>query len=323
MAISRNIVNLMNGNIKVESTLHKGTKITVTIYLELQEKEKEQDRNLMNLPVLVVDDDKTCCESTVATLKEIGITGEWVLSGREAVERCYAHHELKNDYFAVILDWKMPDMDGLDTAREIRRRVGPDLPIIMLSGYDCSDVGADFLAAGVDVFIMKPLFKSNMVHLLRNFAEDRGCGHASAVPRPEGQRLDGLHVLLVEDNEINMEIARTLLEFRNASVDGACNGQQAVEMFRSSPQNHYDAVLMDVRMPVMDGIAATQAIRGLDRADAATVPILAMTANAFHEDVVSALSAGMNSHISKPIDPECLYQVLIASLRDQAKPAGA
>ena len=162
---------------------------------------------------------------------------------------------------------------------------------------------------------MKPLFKSNMVHLLRNFAEDRGCGHASVVPRPEGQRLDGLHVLLVEDNEINMEIARTLLEFRNASVDGACNGQQAVEMFRSSPQNHYDAVLMDVRMPVMDGIAATQAIRGLDRADAATVPILAMTANAFAEDIERSRKAGMNEHLAKPIEPETLYARLASYFR--------
>lgn len=158
---------------------------------------------LTDLPVLVVDDERDVCEYASLLLKEVGMRAFWVLSGQEAVAEIVRAHEERDDYFAVILDWKMPDMDGLDTAREIRRRVGPDLPIIMLSGYDCSDVGADFLAAGVDVFIMKPLFKSNMVHLLRNFAEDRGCGHASAVPRPEGQRLGGLHVLLVEDNEIN------------------------------------------------------------------------------------------------------------------------
>ena len=169
MAISRNIVNLMNGNIKVESTLHKGTKITVTIYLELQEKEKEQDRNLMNLPVLVVDDDKICCESTVATLKEIGITGEWVLSGREAVERCYAHHELKNDYFAVILDWKMPDMDGIETARQIRKRIGKEITIIVLTSYEFSEIEEEAKAAGVDAFIAKPLFRSRLTATLRQF----------------------------------------------------------------------------------------------------------------------------------------------------------
>ena len=173
MAISRNIVNLMNGTIKVDSTLHKGTKITVTIYLELQEKEKEQDKNLMNLPVLVVDDDKTCCESTVATLKEIGIMGEWVLSGREAVECCYARHELKDDYFAVILDWKMPEMDGIETARQIRKRIGKEITIIVLTSYEFSEIEEEAKAAGVDAFIAKPLFRSRLTATLRQFTSGR------------------------------------------------------------------------------------------------------------------------------------------------------
>ena len=165
MAISRNIVNLMNGNIKVESTLHKGTKITVTIYLELQEKEKEQDRNLMNLPVLVVDDDKTCCESTVATLKEIGITGEWVLSGREAVECCYARHELKNDYFAVILDWKMPDMDGIDVIRKIRG--WSNVPILVVSARSDDTDKVSALDAGADDYLTKPFSVEELLARLR------------------------------------------------------------------------------------------------------------------------------------------------------------
>ena len=133
MAIARNIINLMNGNITVDSTLNKGTKITVTIYLKLQESRKEQEKELINLPVLVVDDDKTCCESTIATLKDIGIEGEWVLTGKEAVERCYARHEMNSDYFAVILDWKMPEMDGIETARKLRERKGKEDTIIIMT----------------------------------------------------------------------------------------------------------------------------------------------------------------------------------------------
>ena len=161
MAIARNIVNLMNGDIQVESAPNKGTKITVTVYLKLQENEKEQEKELLDLPVLVVDDDKTCCESTVATLREIGIAGEWVLTGKEAVERCYARHETNRDYFAVILDWKMPKMDGIATARKIRERVGEDVTIIILTSFDFSEIEEEAKAAGVDAFIAKPLFRSN------------------------------------------------------------------------------------------------------------------------------------------------------------------
>ena len=239
MAISQNIIHMMNGEITVDSTLGKGSRFTVSVALKFRDAEDGEPPVLTDLPVLVVDDERDVCEYASLLLKEVGMRAFGVLSGQEAVAEIVRAHEERDDYFAVILDWKMPDMDGLDTAREIRRRVGPDLPIIMLSGYDCSDVGADFLAAGVDVFIMKPLFKSNMVHLLRNFAEDRGCGHASVVPRPEGQRLDGLHVLLVEDNEINQEIAKELLLMEGASVDVADNGEQALNIFARSEEGYY------------------------------------------------------------------------------------
>ena len=173
MAISRNIVNLMNALVKWTVPCTREPESRVTIYLELQEKEKEQDENLMNLPVLVVDDDRTCCESTVATLKEIGITGEWVLSGKEAVERCYARHELKNDYFAVILDWKMPEMDGIETARQIRKRIGKEITIIVLTSYEFSEIEEEAKAAGVDAFIAKPLFRSRLTATLRQFTSGR------------------------------------------------------------------------------------------------------------------------------------------------------
>ena len=313
MAISQNIIHMMNGEITVDSTLGKGSRFTVSVALKFRDAEDGEPPVLTDLPVLVVDDERDVCEYASLLLKEVGMRAFWVLSGQEAVAEIVRAHEERDDYFAVILDWKMPDMDGLDTAREIRRRVGPDLPIIMLSGYDCSDVGADFLAAGVDVFIMKPLFKSNMVHLLRNFAEDRGCGHASVVPRPEGQRLDGLHVLLVEDNEINQEIAKELLLMEGASVDVADNGEQALNIFARSEEGYYQLVLMDIQMPVMDGYTATAAFRSLRRDDAKTAIILAMTANVFSDDVIKAEASGMNGHISKPFDPDKLYAMIAAS----------
>ena len=313
MAISQNIIHMMNGEITVDSTLGKGSRFTVSVALKFRDAEDGEPPVLTDLPVLVVDDERDVCEYASLLLKEVGMRAFGVLSGQEAVAEIVRAHEERDDYFAVILDWKMPDMDGLDTAREIRRRVGPDLPIIMLSGYDCSDVGADFLAAGVDVFIMKPLFKSNMVHLLRNFAEDRGCGHASVVPRPEGQRLDGLHVLLVEDNEINQEIAKELLLMEGASVDVADNGEQALNIFARSEEGYYQLVLMDIQMPVMDGYTATAALRSLRRDDAKTAIILAMTANVFSDDVIKAEASGMNGHISKPFDPDKLYAMIAAS----------
>ena len=310
MAISRNIVNLMNGTIKVDSTLHKGTKITVTIYLELQEKEKEQDRDLMNLPVLVVDDDRTCCESTVATLKEIGIMGEWVLSGREAVERCYARHELKDDYFAVILDWKMPEMDGIETARQIRKRIGKEIPIIVLTSYEFSEIEEEAKAAGIDAFIAKPLFRSRLTATLRQFTS----GRKEKIARNYLEKLSesdytGKRILLVEDNELNREIAGEILQMTGAKVETAENGKIAVEKVEASPEGLYDLVFMDIQMPVMNGYEATAAIRSLP-GDKGKLPNVAMTANAFAEDVQLAKNTGMNGHIAKPLDMNKLNDVL-------------
>ena len=310
MAISRNIVNLMNGTIKVDSTLHKGTKITVTIYLELQEKEKEQDKNLMNLPVLVVDDDKTCCESTVATLKEIGIMGEWVLSGREAVERCYARHELKDDYFAVILDWKMPDMDGIETARQIRKRIGKEITIIVLTSYEFSEIEEEAKAAGVDAFIAKPLFRSRLTATLRQFTSGRKENTArNYLEKMSEADYTGKRILLVEDNELNREIAGEILQMTGAEVETAENGKIAVEKVEASPEGLYDLVFMDIQMPVMNGYEATAAIRSLP-GEKGKLPIVAMTANAFAEDVQLAKNTGMNGHIAKPLDMNKLNDVL-------------
>ena len=313
LAISSNLISLMNGHISVSSTPGVGSEFVVELpLLTVPDNTPKQDVSLEDIRVLVVDDDLVTCEHTTLILNRIGVDAEYVTSGKAAVTRVKSALQRHTCYNIALVDWKMPDMDGVETARSIRRIVGPDTLVIIMSAYDWTEIEARAREAGVDFFISKPIFQSVVQDVLLKATRRRQSADTLPVQKED---FAGRRILLVEDNEINMEIARTLLEFRNASVDGACNGQQAVKMFRSSPQNHYDAVLMDVRMPVMDGIAATQAIRGLDRADAATVPILAMTANAFAEDIERSRKAGMNEHLAKPIEPETLYARLASYFR--------
>ena len=310
MAIARNIVNLMNGDIQVESAPNKGTKITVTVYLKLQENEKEQEKELLDLPVLVVDDDKTCCESTVATLQEIGIAGEWVLTGKEAVERCYARHETNSDYFAVILDWKMPEMDGIATARKIRERVGEDVTIIILTSFDFSEIEEEARAVGVNAFMAKPLFRSRLTATLRQFTSGKTEKNArNYLEDFAKENYAGKRILLVEDNELNREIATEIIGMTGVTIDSAENGKIAVEKVMEAPEKWYDLIFMDIQMPIMNGYEATAAIRAL-AGSRGKVPIIAMTANAFAEDVQLAKNTGMNEHIAKPLDLNKLNDVL-------------
>ena len=310
MAIARNIVNLMNGDIQVESAPNKGTKITVTVYLKIQENEKEQEKELLDLPVLVVDDDKTCCESTVATLQEIGIEGEWVLTGKEAVESCYARHETNSDYFAVILDWKMPEMDGIATARKIRERVGEEVTIIILTSFDFSEIEEEARAAGVNAFIAKPLFRSRLTATLRQFTSGKKEENArNYLEDFAKENYAGKRILLVEDNELNREIATEIIGMTGVTIDIAENGKIAVEKVMEAPEKWYDLIFMDIQMPIMNGYEATAAIRAL-AGSRGKVPIIAMTANAFAEDVQLAKNTGMNEHIAKPLDLNKLNDVL-------------
>ena len=264
MAIARNIVNLMNGDIQVESAPNKGTKITVTVYLKLQENEKEQEKELLDLPVLVVDDDKTCCESTVATLQEIGIAGEWVLTGKEAVERCAARHKTGRDYFAVILDWKMPEIDGIATARKIRERVGEDVTIIILTSFDFSEIEEEARAAGVNAFMAKPLFRSRLTATLRQFTSGKKEKNArNYLEDFAKENYAGKRILLVEDNELNREIATEIIGMTGVTIDSAENGKIAVEKVMEAPEKWYDLIFMDIQMPIMNGYEATAAIRSL------------------------------------------------------------
>lgn len=310
MAITRNIVHLMNGDIQVDSASNKGTKITVTVYLKLQESKKEQEKELVDLPVLVVDDDRTCCESTVATLEDIGIDGEWVLTGTEAVERCRARHKNNSDYFAVILDWKMPGMDGIETARNIRACVGEDVTIIILTAFEFSEIEEAARSAGVNAFIAKPLFRSRLTATLRQFVfgkkekNARDCLEDFANADYSGKR-----ILLVEDNELNREIAIEIIGMTGVEIDVAENGKIAVDKIADAPENWYDLVFMDIQMPIMNGYEATAAIRSLSGARG-HVPIIAMTANAFAEDVQLAKNTGMNEHMAKPLDMHKLNEIL-------------
>ena len=310
MAIARNIVNLMNGDIQVESAPNKGTKITVTVYLKLQENEKEQEKELLDLPVLVVDDDKTCCESTVATLQEIGIAGEWVLTGKEAVERCAARHKTGRDYFAVILDWKMPEMDGIATARRIRECVGEEVTIIILTSFDFSEIEEEARAVGVNAFMAKPLFRSRLTATLRQFTSGKKEKNArNYLEDFAKENYAGKRILLVEDNALNREIATEIIGMTGVTIDIAENGKIAVEKVMEAPEKWYDLIFMDIQMPIMNGYEATAAIRAL-AGSRGKVPIIAMTANAFAEDVQLAKNTGMNEHIAKPLDLNKLNDVL-------------
>ncbi len=311
MPITSNIVHMMNGDIEVDSELDVGTRFTVTVYLKLQNEEAVSYEEFLDLSVLVADDEEESCVGTCEILNELGMDSEWVLSGQDAVERVVERHEKEEDYFAVILDWRMPGMDGVETTREIRRRVGEDVPIIILSAYDWSDVELEARAAGANAFIGKPLFKSRLVHLFSSLVKHEDKEEKSN-PLQHLEELDcnGRRVLLVEDNELNSEIAEEILRMARLEVECAKDGREAVNKVAASPEGYYDLVFMDIQMPIMDGYEAARAIRSLDRADAYSIPIVAMTANAFAQDIHAAENAGMNEHIAKPLDFQHLLKVL-------------
>lgn len=302
MAIALNIARKMNGDISVESKENEGSKFTVTVYLKQQNTALPDTKRLVDLPVLVVDDDKDSCEAACAVLDDIGMKSEYVLSGKEAVVCVTKSHQEGEDFFAVILDWKMPDMDGLETARQIRKNVGEDVPIIILSAYDWSGIENEAREAGVNGFISKPLFKSRLVYLFRQIVGEEDNTENTAEETFSNHNFDGKRILIVEDNDINREIAEEIIGSFGVTIETASNGKQAVESFKEKGEGYYDLIFMDVQMPVMNGYEASREIRAFDRADAATVPIIAMTANAFAEDVVESKKAGMSEHITKPLD---------------------
>ncbi len=319
MAIANNLVHMMNGSIKVESELGKGSKFIVTVFLRLQESEDDGCEAFNGLPVLVVDGDPALCDAACGILQSLGMEGESVLTGREAVERAARREREGRGFFAVILDWALPDLAGAELITQLRDRLEEKLPLFIVSAYDWSELELDARAAGASAFISKPLFKSRFIHLFRGLLSDEGAGEAEAVPvlKVGEGAFRGRRILLVEDNALNTEIATELLSMTEVEIEHAENGKQAVELFQAAPPDHYDLIFMDVQMPVMDGYEATRTIRALDHPAAKTVPIIAMTANAFTEDVEAALKSGMNGHIAKPLDFDQLTKILMRYLSKQ------
>jgi CheY-like chemotaxis protein len=311
MAISKNIVNMMGGNISVTSKLNEGTKFHVTLYMKLQDVKDEHYEDFVNLYVLVVDDDYMSVESACCMLDELGMRTDGVETGHAAIDKIIEKHEEGDDYFAVILDWKMPDMDGVETTKAIRNAVGEDVPIIIISAFDWPEIEQEAREAGANAFISKPLFKSRFVHLFNSLVGNEQETNESA-PLSDFENIDlsGKRVLLVEDNELNMEIATEILNMTKVTVESAMDGDVAVDMVKANEKGYYDLIFMDVQMPRMDGYEATRIIRKLDDGLGADVPIIAMTANAFSEDVQKALNAGMNEHVSKPLDLKSLASIL-------------
>ncbi|MDO4961205.1 MAG: response regulator [Eubacteriales bacterium] len=311
MPIARNIARMTGGDITVESKLDEGSTFTVTLFLELQDEEEIDYTEFSALRVLVADDDPIACESACLMLDDIGMKSEGVTSGRDAVDSVIKHHEDGLDYFSVILDWKMPDMDGVHTARAIRKEVGPNVPIIIISAYDWSEIEQEARTAGVDAFISKPLFKSRLVRVFDTIINKTEHTEAEAPLKAiEDMDLSGHRILLVEDNELNREIATEILEMTGIEVECAVDGTEAVDKITECEDDYYDLVFMDIQMPRMNGYEATRAIRAIDTGYARRVPIIAMTANAFAQDVEASRNAGMNEHIAKPLDMAALARVL-------------
>ncbi len=315
MAITKNIIEMMSGTIKVESEMGKGSTFTVELSLKLQDVEKnaEQIKELHGLRALVVDDDFNICDSVSKMLKQLGMRAEWTTSGREAAYRAKIAYEEGDSYHTYIIDWQMPETSGIETARKIRNAVGEEAPIIILTAYDWTDIEEDARAAGVTAFCAKPLFMSDLKSAL--LAANDLIGSEEKKAAWTLADFTGKRVLLVEDIELNREIAEVILLEAGFEVETAPDGTDAVEMVKKSDEYYYDAILMDVQMPIMDGYEATRTIRAMRREDVKTLPIIAMTANALEKDKEAALKNGMNAHIAKPLDMDVFIGVLSQFLK--------
>lgn len=313
MTITKYIVDAMEGKIEVQSVPNEGSEFNV--YFDFERAETENtEMKLPNWNVLVVDDDSMLCESAVSYLCEMGVNAQWTLDGESAIAMVKQQHVLNNDYQIVLMDYKLPGIDGIETAKRIHEQLKNDVPVLLISAYDWSDIEKETENAGIAGFISKPLFKSTLFHSLKKYVESDSDDSVS--DDKISKLLCGHRVLLAEDNDLNREIAYELLTQSGLEMDMAENGKICVEKFCNSEIGYYDAILMDIRMPVMNGYEATKEIRSLERDDARSIPIIAMTADAFAEDVKKCLECGMNAHVSKPIDVRKIFSTLEKYIKD-------
>ena len=322
LAITKSIVDMMGGSIRVESRKNKGSRFTVDIPLKLpvQPEQPEQEiPDLTQYSALVVDDDQDACEGICLILQEIGIRARWVLNGPDAVKQAWDAHLMKKDYGMLIVDMKMPGMNGLETARQIRERLGSKTPILLLSAYDWESVKDEAVRIGINGFLTKPIFKNELLGQLAYFFQGSKSKTEESAPE-DWENLNGVRILAAEDNELNREIIVELLESHGAVVDTACNGKEALDAYLNSSPGYYRLILMDVHMPEMNGLEATKAIRDSGRPDAATVPVIAMTADVFKEDIRRCREAGMDAHIGKPVELDKLFSTLQRFLNKQQEP---
>ncbi|MCR5397171.1 MAG: response regulator [Lachnospiraceae bacterium] len=310
MAITKNIVEMMNGDIQVESEKNVGTVFTINLTLMDSERSLEDDEDMeihpRDMKVLVVDDDPLACEQAKLVLSQAGIVAESVESGSDAMELVKLSQARQEPYNLIIVDWQMPEMDGVETSRQIRTVIGRDTAVIILTAYNWDDIYEEAISAGVDSFIAKPLFTENLLNEIKKVIKKKHLDKGEK----EKVNLEGRRVLLAEDVDINAQIMMEVLGMRHIEAEHAVNGKVAVEMYKSQPDGYYDAILMDMRMPEMDGLEATKIIRAMEKPDAKEIPIIALTANAFDEDVQQSLQAGLNAHLSKPIEPDVLFETL-------------
>lgn len=311
MSISYRIIKMMGGDIEIESEYGKGSRFTLSIPLSYREQITDEWINTNGKSILIIDNDELACITTCRYLDEIGVPCNYVCSGPEALEKIEQDYEEGKDYFAIVINLKMPGMNGLETIRHIWKILGMHIPIIILSNYDIEEYEEEARTMKIDSYMTKPVYKSKLVRILKSFTHE---GKKEVTPDNVFKLSDADYsdkrILLVEDNELNREIAIEILSATGATVDTATNGLEAVEIMRKVPTDYYNLILMDIQMPVMDGYEATQKIRLLPNLNMTRLPIVAMTANAFSEDIVNAVRAGMNNHLSKPIDIKALMKIL-------------
>lgn len=311
MTISRNIIQMMGGDIQIESEMGMGTTVTITVPLKYQVPGVMNREDLEGRTVLVVDDEPFAGEATCVLLQNLGMHGEWVQSGAEALAYMQEKQKKAEDVFAVLVDLNMPDMNGMETSKALRSQEGDDLPIVLVSSHEWVDVEIEARLSGVNAFIRKPLDKSRVLKAFRNFMpREKTKPSENTLEQLEEVDYSSKRILVVEDNDLNREIAEEILAMTGVKVETAENGKAAVDMVAASEEGYYDLILMDLQMPVMNGHDATRALRKMERKDTKTIPIVAMTANAFVEDIQQSKASGMNEHMSKPLDIDQLQRML-------------